>query len=134
MHQEIASWGPQARALVAVTQPNPNEPDFPGRHVIFAHGARGGKVHYADPQIGSTDASDWRGRILYGGHPKLFTTQDRNDLAAMTDHPVVKKIARNRAFSALRFMRIDDNDLSPHAAHHLVDRGTAGTSPITPIQ
>lgn len=132
MDEEIASWGPQARALVAVTQADPNNPGVPARHVIYAHGSRRGKVNYADPQIAKADASDWRDRVLYGGHPLLFTTQQRNEAAARTNNPHAQKIVRNRLYSPLRFMRIDDKNLDPRAARHLVDRGTAGHRPIVP--
>lgn len=132
MDEEIASWGPQARALVAVTQADPNNPGVPARHVIYAHGSRRGKVNYADPQIAKADASDWRDRVLYGGHPLLFTTQQRDEAAARTNNPHARKIVRNRLYSPLRFMRIDDKNLDPRAARHLVDRGTAGHRPIVP--
>lgn len=134
MTDHIGSWGKGARALIAMTQADPTDPvnNHPFRHVIMARVGRDGKVRYVDPQIARADASDWRGRVMYGGHPLLFTAADRDHAASLTDDHRVKNIVRNRLYSPLRYLRIDDARLSPHAALHLVDRGTAGPAPITP--
>lgn len=134
MTDHINSWGRGARALIAMTQANPTDPTNgdPFRHVIMARVGRDGKVRYVDPQIARADASDWRGRVMYGGHPLLFTAADRAHAASLTDDHRVKNVVRNRLYSPLRYLRTDDAELSPHAALHLVDRGTAGPAPITP--
>jgi len=134
MTEHINSWGRGARALIAMTQADPTDPvnNPPFRHVIMARVGRDRKVRYVDPQIARADASDWRGRVMYGGHPLLFTAADREYAASLTDDHRVKNIVRNRLYSPLRYLRIDDARLSPHAARHLVDRGTAGGSPIHP--
>jgi ribosomal protein S18 acetylase RimI-like enzyme len=134
MTEHINSWGRGARALIAMTQADPTDPvnNPPFRHVIMARVGRDRKVRYVDPQIARADASDWRGRVMYGGHPLLFTAADREYAASLTDDHRVKNIVRNRLYSPLRYLRIDDAQLSPHAARHLVDRGTAGGSPIHP--
>lgn len=136
MTEHIGSWGRGARALIAMTQADPTDPvrNDPFRHVIMARVGRDGKVRYVDPQIARADASDWRDRILYGGHPKLFTAADRDHAASLTDDHRVKTVIRNRLYSPLRYLRIDDASLSPHAALRLVDRGTAGPAPIMPAE
>lgn len=134
MTEHIGSWGRGARALIAMTQANPTDPTGgdPFRHVIMARVGRDGRVRYVDPQIARADASDWRGRVMYGGHPKLFTAADRDHAASLTDDHRVKTVIRNQLYSPLRYLRIDDAQLSPHAARHLVDRGSAGAYPIVP--
>ena len=144
MEQHIRSWGPGARAAIAPTRQRPG-----GwmRHIIHAEVGPDGTISYADPQdplgtdanrdgsgfTGGDAGTHWRTHTAYGAEMYAAWERDQADELYAEPHQQAGKIRyRNHRPSALRFFRLDDKTLHPDAGKYLVDRGTAGASPILP--
>lgn len=128
MHEQIASWGPGARGAIAVTYKSKGGQTK--RHVLSVKVHDNGKVHYYDTQTHETGQDQyWRDKIDYEGSNTDFANMRYDGKAGQVPNPAR---AINRYHSPLRYMRLDDKDLSPHAAKHMVDRGTAPDEAILP--
>jgi GNAT superfamily N-acetyltransferase len=131
MERNIAAWGPSARAAIAVTK---GRPGGIMRHIIHAEVGPNGQVTYHDPQDPAgepTPGQSWRAAAVYG-HDHNNHRLERGDAASLYADPVARIEHRNRKWSPLRYLRLDDRQLAPHTAKYMVDRGTAGADPITP--
>lgn len=129
MHEQIKSWGPGARAAVVMSTPTLTDNSYT-RHIIHAVVDDDGKVNYIDPQTGNNDASHHRESIGYSLHPENQTKRLWLDKRPIEEDD--KVTLHNKNMSPLRFMRLDDKQLSPEVAQHVVDRGTAGGRGIIP--
>jgi hypothetical protein len=129
MHEQIKSWGPGARGAVVMSTPTLTGDSYT-RHIIHAVVDDKGKVNYIDPQTGNNDASHHRESIGYNLHPENQTKRLWLDKRPLDEEDRVA--LHNRNMSPLRYMRLDDKQLSPEVAQHVVDRGTAGGRAIIP--
>ena len=130
MHEQIKSWGPGARAAVVMSHPTLDGGH--SRHIIHAVVDDKGKVNYIDPQTGNNDASHHRESIGYNLHADNQTKRLWLDKRPLDEED--RTMLHNKNASPLRYMRLDDKQLSPETAQHLVDRGTAGGRAIIPPQ
>lgn len=129
MTSQIAAWGPGARGIVAVTYKSLGGDTK--RHVLKAHVGPDGKVNYYDPQTDEHDqGSHWRDKVDYAGSNDNHR-ESRNLGAQNWDKQFGSQVI-NKHYSPLRYLRVDDKELHPGAAYHMVDRGTAVGEPLLP--
>lgn len=129
MHEQIKSWGPGARGAVVMSTPTLTGNSHT-RHIIHVVVDDKGKVNYIDPQTGNNDASHHRESIGYNLHPENQTKRLWVDKRPIDEDD--KVALHNQNMSPLRFMRLDDKQLAPGTAQHMVDRGTANGRGIIP--
>lgn len=129
MHDHIASWGPGARGIVAVTYKSAS--GATKRHVLSAHVRDNGTVHYFDPQDGTTGQQhEWRDRVDYAG--SRDDHRMARDNAALNPIKGIGTAIHNKYYSPLRVLRVDNQDLHPSVARNVVSRGTAPDEPLRP--
>lgn len=138
MTAHIAGYGPGARAGISVSYGGEDPYSAgPFRHMLRAHVDDGGNVIYSDPQKPQYIASNWRERInhgLYRGNADrrraaLSTLQNPN--LSPSDY-LAAHAAHSKEVSPLRFIRLDDKTIAPHASQYVVDRGTMGSGLVLP--
>jgi hypothetical protein len=131
MHNQIADWGPHARGVICTTYKTAG--GNIQRHVLSVKNDEHGIPQYYDSQTAEKNlAEHWRNKIDYDGSSQ--TNANNRYLAKEHDNPEIGTRWINKSWSPLRFMRLDDKDLSPKVSQHLVDRGTQPDSPVTPIE